>query len=55
MGIFISFGALARAIGPDVSCTGKRSVLINSPVGLHAKLLVATLFHTLTRDTTCFP
>ena len=39
MGIFRSLGALARAIGPVVSCTGKPSVLIGSPVGLHAKLL----------------
>ena len=36
MGIFRSLGALARAIGPVVSCTGKRSVLIGSPLGLHA-------------------
>ena len=33
MGIFRSLGALARAIGPAVSCTGKRSVLIGSPLG----------------------
>jgi len=39
MGIFRSLGALARAIGPVVSCTGERSVLIGSPVGLYAKLL----------------
>ena len=39
MGIFRSLGALARAIGPVVSCTGKRSVLIGSPLGQLAKLL----------------
>ena len=39
MGMFRSLGALAQAIGPVVSCTGKRSVLIGSPLGLHAKLL----------------
>ena len=33
MGIFRSLWALARAIGPVVSCTGKRSVLIGSPLG----------------------
>ena len=55
MGIFRSLGALARAIGPVVSCTGEPSVLIGSPVGQHAKLLVATLFYTLTRNTTCSP
>ena len=32
-GIFRSLGALARAIGPVVSCTGKPSVLIGSPLG----------------------
>ena len=39
MGIFRSLGALARAIGPVVSCTGKQSVLIGSPLGLLTKLL----------------
>ena len=39
MGIFRSLGALARAIGPVMSCTGKQSVLIGSPLGLYAKLL----------------
>ena len=33
MEIFRSLWALARAIGPVVSCTGKRSVLIGSPLG----------------------
>ena len=42
MGIFRSLGALARAIGPVVSCTGKRSVLIGSPLGLRAKLLASS-------------
>ena len=40
MGIFRSLGALAQAIGPVVSCTGKRSVLIGSPHELHAALEV---------------
>ena len=40
MGMFRSLGALAQAIGPVVSCTGKRSVLIGSPLELHAALEV---------------
>ena len=32
MGIFRSLGALARAIGPVVSCTGKRSNPVGGPV-----------------------
>ena len=56
MGIFRSLGALARAIGPVVSCTGKQSVLIGSPLGLRAAREVTTpFFHTLTKNTTCFP